>query len=273
MRANEDSTSRYTVPALARGLELLGHFSRQERELSGALLAKRTRWPRASVFRMLQTLEQAGFVERVGEGTNYKLGVAVLKLGFEYLSSMELTEYGLPILETLSQASGYSAHIVVRDGKEVVFVAKTQGRQALFHSIQVGARLPAHATVIGRVLLADISLQALEQLYAGDPMPRYSSTTPASVAALKAMVDAHASQGHGVSQGGYEPGISTVAAPVFDGKGQVCAAISITIPAGIIEATRVKLLSAQVRDAAHQLSARMRHMPSVPHANSYGPAK
>ena len=94
------------MPALARGLQLLGYFSRDDRELTGAQLARRTGWPRASVFRMLQTLEQAGFIERCGEGPVYKLGVAVLRLGFEYLASLELTEHGRPIIEALRDSAG-----------------------------------------------------------------------------------------------------------------------------------------------------------------------
>lgn len=89
---------RYTVPALQRGLDLLGQFSRQTPELTGADLARQMDLPRASVFRILHTLEKAGFVERVGETTSYKLSMGVLRLGFEYLASMELTEHGRPVI-------------------------------------------------------------------------------------------------------------------------------------------------------------------------------
>ena len=68
------SGDRYVVPALQRGMQLLGQFSRNERELTGAELSRRLDLPRASVFRLLQTLEQMGFVERVGDTASYKLG-------------------------------------------------------------------------------------------------------------------------------------------------------------------------------------------------------
>ena len=97
---------RYAVPALMRGLQLLTQFSRDEKELTGAELARRLGAPRASVFRLLHTLEQLGFVERVGEAPTFRLGVGVLRLGFEYLASMELTELGKPVLDTLRDATG-----------------------------------------------------------------------------------------------------------------------------------------------------------------------
>jgi DNA-binding IclR family transcriptional regulator len=262
--AQGDSTSRYTVPALARGLEILSFFTHERRILSGAQLAKMAQLPRASVFRMLQTLEQAGYVDRVGEpGTHpsYRLGVAVLRLGFEFLASMELTEQGRPVLESLSDASGYSSHIVVRDGRDVVIVAKALGRHATFHAIQVGARLPAHATVLGRVLMIGRSMQEIEQLYANIPMKAYTSSTPTTPQALKALVDEAQSAGYAMSQGGFESGISTIASPVFNEDKQVCAAVSITVLSSRIAEEKLPLLITQVRESAHLLTWRLQHTP------------
>ena len=80
MTDDTKNDDRYTVPALARGLQLLMQFNREERQLSGAELSRRLDLPRASVFRMLYTLEQGGFVEKADDGVSYKLGLAVLRL-------------------------------------------------------------------------------------------------------------------------------------------------------------------------------------------------
>jgi DNA-binding IclR family transcriptional regulator len=260
----KDSGSRYTVPALARGLEILSYFTHERRILSGAQLAKMAGLPRASVFRMLQTLEQAGYLDRVGEpGTHpsYRLGVAVLRLGFEFLSSMELTEQGRPVLESLSDACGHSSHIVVRDGRDVVVVAKALGRLATFHAIAVGARLPAHATVLGRVLMGGSTLAEIEQLYAHHTMKVYTPSTPSTTQALKALIDEAAEMGYAVSQGGFESGISTVAAPVFNEDKQICAAVSVTVLSARIPEDKLPLLITQVRESAHTLTWRMQHTP------------
>ena len=254
---------KYQVPALQRGMQLLGQFSRDERELTGAELSRRLDLPRASVFRLLQTLEQLGFVERVGDSTSYKLGIAVLRLGFEYLASMELTEHGRPIIDALCGATGLSAHLVVRDGREVVFVAKSAGRSFMFNSIQVGARLPAHATVLGRILLAGLSLAELDQLYAGVELQAFTPQTPTTLAALKNAIDADAQRGYGISQGGFESGISTIAAPVFDDRHKVTAAVSVTVPAQRVEPQLLEDYVTQVCLAATHLSQRISHMPPV----------
>lgn len=261
MNHGTSTDDRYAVPALMRGLTLLTQFSRDEKELTGAELARRLGAPRASVFRLLHTLEQLGFVERVGDAPTFRLGVGVLRLGFEYLASMELTELGMPVLDALRDATGFSAHLVVRDGIDAVFVAKAPGHQALFHSIQVGARLPVHATVVGRTLLAGMDLKALTDLLGTAPLKTYTAYTPATVKKLKALVDADLAQGYGVSQGGFETGISTIASAVRNQTGQVLAALSITVPAQTIAPTQLAQLTPQVCAAAAQLSDRMRHFP------------
>ncbi|GLS15514.1 IclR family transcriptional regulator [Hydrogenophaga electricum] len=253
---------RYTVPALQRGLQLLMQFSREDRELTGAELSRRLDLPRASVFRMLFTLEQGGFVERVGDGNSYKLGLAVLRLGFEYLASMELTEHGRPVIEELRDRCGYSAHLVVRDGRDVVFIAKAAGHNAMFHSIQVGARLPAHATVLGRLLLGNLDLAALRHLYPESPLPAYTTRTPTTLEQLKILIDLHRLDGYGVSQGGFETGISTIGAPVFNDRGEVAAAVSIAVPAQHVNETELPQLIEQVKGAAAQLTDRISHLPN-----------
>jgi DNA-binding IclR family transcriptional regulator len=261
-----DPASRYTVPALARGLEILGFFNREQPVLTGAQLAKLSGLPRTSVFRMLQTLEQAGYVDRIGPAgihPSYRLGLAVLRLGFEYLSSQELTELGRPVIESLSDTTGHTCHIVVRDGDEVVIVAKSLGRKATFHSIQVGARLPAHATVLGRVLLGGMSLVQLQDLYAHRPMISYTAMTPTTPEDLKALIDEAVTLGVGVSQGGFESGISTVAAPVHNAAGKIAAAIGVTVMASRIDPANLPSMIEQVKAAAQDLSWRLTHTHSA----------
>jgi DNA-binding IclR family transcriptional regulator len=245
---------RYLVPGLQRGLQLLAQFTRATPQLTGAELSRRMALPRASVFRILQTLEYMGFVERQSDNAHYRLSIGVLRLGFEYLASMELTEQGRPVLEALSAATGLSSHLVVRDGTEVVFVAKALGRASLFNSVQVGARLPAHATVLGRILLAKLSLSELVALYAGQSLVAFTPQTPTTLARLKQLAEQDLERGYGISESGFESGISSIAAPVFDGGNTIVAAVSVTIPASKIDAAQREEWIAQVLAATGKLS-------------------
>jgi DNA-binding IclR family transcriptional regulator len=248
---------RYTVPALQRGLQVLGLFNRENKQFTGAELAHLLDLPRASVFRILQTLEQGGFIERISDSSRYRLGVAVLRLGFEYLASMEITEHSRPVLDLLRDVTSYAAHLVVRDSKEVVIVAKAPGFAKLFNSIQIGARLPAHATVLGRVLMCKLPHQALTELYENAPLKQYTATTPTNLSDLSVMLRAIAENGYGLSEGGFETSISTIAAPVYGQLGEVTAAVSIAIPSSLIEASQKEFLISHVKNAAQQLTLRL----------------
>ncbi|QGZ59758.1 IclR family transcriptional regulator [Paraburkholderia acidiphila] len=257
--------STYLVPGLERGLRILAEFSAREPVLGAPELSRRIGIPRTTTFRLLQTLEALGFIERANGDRQYRLSVAVLRLGFEYLSSLELTDFGTPLLERLRDATGLSTHLLIRDGRDVVFVAKAQTREPMFSSVKVhvGTRLPAHATVHGQVLMGDLSLAELRTLYPEKQLERYTERTPATVADLYARVREFAQQGYAVSEASFETGISVVSAPVRDQSGRIVAALTATVPRSDIgEAERAPLVAA-VCAAALDLSARLNYRPAA----------
>ena len=256
----------YIVPGLERGLKILAEFSPREPVLGAPELSKRLKIPRTTVFRLLQTLESLGFLERADKDRNYRLGVAVLRLGFEYLSSLELTDLGLPIIETLRTSTGLTSHILIRDGRDVVFVAKAQSQEPIFSSVKVnvGTRLPAHATTHGHVLMGDLSLDELRALYPEPVLERFTRLTPETVEALYDMVRADAERGYAISQSSFERGISVVTAPVRNDTGRIVAVITTTIPRPEIDATLLDTgLVDKVRHAAAELSSRLNYRPAA----------
>lgn len=254
---SESDNDRYTVPGLERGLRILGEFSRQEPTLSAPELARRLGVPRSTVFRLLVTLENMGFIERTPDGRSHRLGLAVLRLGFEYLSSLGMVELGRPLLETLRDSTGYSASLVVRDAREVVYLHRSAPRSPFATTVAVGTRLPAHATVLGHVLLGDLSLAALRSLYPEPHLETHSAFTPTTARNLFDVVQRTRERGWVLAEAYFEAQICTVAAPVRDDSGHVVAAIGLTVPGVGIAAELREALVAQVVGAAQQLSARL----------------
>lgn len=261
-QAEDDSAERYTVPGLERGLRLLCEFSRHEKYLSAPELAKRLAVPRSTVFRLLTTLERLGFVERSEGGRDYRLGMAVLRLGFEYLASLELTEIGRPLLERLRDEIDYSTVLVVRDGRSIVYVAKSTTPPPFVSTVNVGTRLPAHATVLGRVLLQDLTLPQLRELYPEEHLQVYSENTPHTVLDLFNLVQRDRERGYVQEEGFFERGIATVAAAVRDHSGRVVAALGATIPEPRIAVERLDSIVGHVRASAEELSRLLDHAPS-----------
>ncbi|MDR0259334.1 MAG: IclR family transcriptional regulator [Comamonas sp.] len=260
---SETGADKYVVPALERGLRLLQEFGRDSRTLGAPELARRLELPRATVFRMLNTLEGMGFLERVDGGTEYRLGMAVLRLGFEYLSSLELTELGQPLIARLCDDISYPCNIVVRDNRSIIYVAKVTPQSPLASSVRVGTRLPAHGTVLGRVLMGDLSLAELRALYPEEHLEAFTANTPKTVVDLFHLVEADRERGYVLGEGFYEASISTIAAPVRDHSGRIVAALGTTIPAPHVSPAKVEELVERVLATAHELSGLLNYRPQA----------
>jgi DNA-binding IclR family transcriptional regulator len=172
----------------------------------------------------------------------------------------------LPIIEALRTATGLTSHILIRDGRDVVFVAKAQSQEPIFSSVKVnvGTRLPAHATTHGHVLMGDLSLGELRALYPEPVLARFTRLTPETVEALYDMVRADVERGYAISQSSFERGISVVTAPVRNDTGRIVAVITITIPRPEIDAALLETgLVDKVRHAAAELSSRLNYRPGA----------
>ncbi|MDH1262511.1 IclR family transcriptional regulator [Pseudomonas sp. GD03944] len=259
----KEHQDKYIVPGLERGLLLLCEFSRQNRTLTAPELARRLSLPRSTIFRLLTTLETMGFVTR--SGNEYRLGMSVLRLGFEYLASLELTELGQPLLARLCDHLNYPSNLVVRDGRSIVYVAKVSPPSVFSSAVTVGTRLPAHATVLGRILLTDLSLTELRELYPEEHLEQHSHCTPKTVLELFDLVQADRLRGYVSGEGFFESTISSIAAPVRDASGHVVAALGLTIPTVQIGHINFVNLLNQVRNSAAELSQLLDYTPNAGH--------
>jgi DNA-binding IclR family transcriptional regulator len=252
---------RYNVPGLERGLRLLQLFDRARRYLTAAEMARALAIPRSTAFRLAQTLEFLGFLER--EGDRYRVGAAVLRLGFEYIASLDVTEFARPLIERLRDETALSAQLVIRDGREVVVALKASPPSTFASNVTVGTRLPAHATILGRVLLGDADDQKLRALYPEATLPQISAQSPRTLAELKRLVAADRARGYAVSESFFEQGISAVAAPVRDDSGRIVAAVSVTAQRPSLEprALRERLI-ARVLGTAVELSRQLNYRPA-----------
>jgi DNA-binding IclR family transcriptional regulator len=127
--------------------------------------------------------------------------------------------------------------------------------------VTVGTRLPAHATVLGRVLLEDLSLVQLRALYPEDPLESFSPSTPTTVEQLFQMVQSDRQRGFVLSEGFFEANISTIAAPVRNHAGHIVAALGATVPASRIEAGRIEEMVQRVRATAESISGLLDYAP------------
>jgi DNA-binding IclR family transcriptional regulator len=245
---------KYVVPALAQGLAILSLFSRRRSTITPPEIAQELNLPRSTVFRLLHTLQMMGFVQKEDDERHFKLGPAVLSHGFEYLASLDIVEAAQPILQRLRDETGLSAHMAVRDGREIVYVARYPARTTISSTVNIGTRFPVHATVMGRMMICDFGDAQLRELFPGDPLPRFSEQTPVTLDELKGILAGDRTRGYAVSQSFFERGVSSVAAPVRDGMGHIVAVINITAVDAYID---LEAMHGPLKDAVLRASAQI----------------
>ncbi len=239
-------TGKYIVPALAQGLAALSLFSRDRVRLTAPDIAQELGLPRTSVFRMLHTLEAMGFVRREEDERHFRLGSALLGSGFAYLASLDFIEVAQSVLQNLRDKLDMSVHMAIRDGRDIVYVSRYAAQTTVRSSVTIGTRFPAHATIMGRMLLLDLSDFGLRELFPFEPFEKYSDQTPLTLAALTALLSGDRERGYAATQSFFERGVSSVAAPVRNSSGAIAAAINVTSVDAYVDPA---LMEGRVKDA------------------------
>jgi DNA-binding IclR family transcriptional regulator len=259
---NHDS---YFVPGLKRGLNVLEALAAAERSLGVSEIAERLSLTRSSVFRLIYTLRYMGFLEPVGGTKEFRLGGRVLNIGFAYLASLDIIELARPELELLRDRTNVSTHLAIRDHCEVLYLCCVQTRTGFFSNMNVGTRLPAHATPMGWLLLSDLTNRELAAVFAGRDLQPLTRLTPRTIPDLSVRIAECVACGHVISRGIMEPGGSSIAAPVFDKSGRVVAAIDISGPDSAFDLEGIQSRYVpEVTAAALHISMRLGYVPQRP---------
>lgn len=261
--SDDGKDDRYLVPGLMRGIEILRLFNRSRPLLTAPVIAKELGIPRTTVFRLAQTLEHLGLLERVDGGNSYRLALGVLSLGFEYLAALDIAQIAQPFLEKLRDEVGHPVHLVLRDHHHVVVVFKAAGHSAFAGSLSIGARLPAHATVLGRVILADLDEAEIRALYPqGAGLQAHSRQTPTDLERLLTILAEDRKRGFAISDSFFESGISALALPVRDASGKAVASFNVSMAAGGMKSFDADLIE-RARRTAEDISRALNYSPAT----------
>lgn len=213
------------VLSLARGLRVIESFEGHQEGRSIVEISQSTDLSRASIRRILLTLQLLGYVEKSRQV--YRLKTQVLRLGFSFLSSSSVVEAARPVLERITDQLHESSSMSMLDAGEIVYVARSAASRVLAAGLSVGSRLPAYCTSMGRVLLASLPDAEL-QAYLHQLKPRaYTPKTIVRVSQLKKAILAARRDGYAVVDEELEAGLRSIAVPVFTRSKHVVAAINV----------------------------------------------
>lgn len=217
------------VQSLQRGLAVIRAFDAEHPDLTLSDVARATGLPRAAARRFLLTLVELGYV-RVDD-RRFRLTPRVLDLGHAYLSSLTLPEIALPYLRDLVAEIRESSSLCVLDGHHVVYVARVPADRIMSVSISVGTRFPAFATSLGRVLLAGQPSAWLHDYLEQADLTPLTRRTVATNEGLAAEIERTRAQGWAIVDQELEEGVRSLAAPIHDARGEVVAAINMSVHA------------------------------------------
>src|ERR1700741_5036540 len=184
-RKRASAPGLYIAPPVQRAVRLIRHVAEGNPVLNMIETAKTLKINRTTLLRLLHTLEAEGFVERRPSGAGFQVGLSLLEVGARALFSQDLVQVAVPGLTELSGKLQLSAPLGVLDGTDVLYLVRRTPNTPLASNIRVGSRLPAHATTMGRMLLAYMTPIDIERLYAGRALQRFSEHTSTSLTDLR----------------------------------------------------------------------------------------
>jgi IclR family pca regulon transcriptional regulator len=216
------------VTALARGLSVMMALSEKRRRISIAQVSHITGIPRAAARRSLHTLVKLGFVA-MDEANLFYLRPRILSLSHSYLSASPLAMLSQPILDKLGEETGESCSLAVLDSDEIVYLARSSASRVISPSLNVGRRIPAYCTSIGRILLAHLPQPELESYLENTRLRAYTEHTVTDREELRAILLEARTSGYAFSREQIEPRLSSLAVPVRDASGQYVAGINVLL--------------------------------------------
>ncbi|QXJ22387.1 helix-turn-helix domain-containing protein [Actinomadura graeca] len=226
------------IDSVEKAFRVLEAFSAEHPSLTVSEAAELTGLSRATARRILLTCVRLGYAEP--DDRRFRLLPRVLRLGYGYLASLPMWERAQPHMRRLADEVRESCSAATLDGEEIVYVARAPAKRSMSIVLNVGSRLPAYPTSMGRVLLAALPEDGLRG-YLGavrlEPLTSHTITDPGALAEELGKVR---EQGFALVDGEREEGVRSAAAPVRDGSGAVIAAINVAANAGRVTVAELR---------------------------------
>lgn len=255
----EKGANQYRIESLAKGLQVLKLFDENVVSLRLRDICDRTGIPMPTAFRIVSTLEEDGFLDRSPDG-NLQPGLSVLTLGSAALRGSSLVQVSERPLRHLAEVTGETVNLGTLVGDQVLYLARLRNADLVTANVQVGSTLPAVYTSMGKLLLAGLSAEELDErlaghAFSGDAGPNAVTTR----AELDARLELIREQGYSIQDQELAQGLRSVSVAVYGRGPSPVAAINIAVASSRhdVESLRGTLLS-QLQAAAADISTRLK---------------
>lgn len=257
--AEQAKPSKYPVPSVHRAFRLLEILSDNLSGLGVSELARQTGWPKSSVYNILATLAQDGFIVRDPENGRYRMTVKLFTISGAVVDGVDIREIAYPLMTELSRATGETVNLGMMDGAQAIYVETIAGKGTIRVNTWPGKRLPIHRTALGKALVAELPEGELKSIVEQGGLTRSTPNTLTKLKDLRLDLLRVRKRGYAIDDEEDEIGMRCVGVPVRNFRGQVVAAISVTGIARRMPMKEIPELAKTMISTANLISKQLGH--------------
>jgi len=256
--ATRKDKSEYIIQAVSHALDLLEQFHDEVDELGVTELSKRLKLHKNNVFRLLATLESRGYIEQNKATENYRLGLKALELGQTFIKQMGLLRQAKVILERLVSECNETSYVAIFKEGHIVYLDVVETDLTVRVVSRVGTRLPAYCTAAGKIHMAFMSEEEIDELLPQRELKQFTPNTFSDREELKKALVEVAEKGYAIDNEELDVGVRCVAGPIRDYTRRIVGAVSVSGPSMRFSDERMeKEIVPLVLQAAEDLSTRL----------------
>lgn len=256
MRKKEKT--EYKILVVDQALNVLEQFLESHAELGLSDLSTRLNLQKNKVFRILATLENRGYIERNAKHETYRLGLKNLRLCQNFMNSMGLIRHARPVLETILEKCKETSYVSVMNDFDIIYLSAVESELPVRVVPRVGSRLPFYCTEAGKVLAANMSLEAFRENIKTKTLKQFTSNTICDPDELFEQLRNTARIGYAVDNEELEVGVRCIGAPIRDYKKNIIGAVSVSGPSMRFSQERMEHeIIPLVKEAADEISMKL----------------
>ena len=216
------------VQSVERTLSILEVLSDYENGLGITEISEKVNLHKSTVHRLLSTLMVKGYVQQNEDTNRYKLTLKLFELGSKKVEKMNIVTAARPLLQELMEKTNEVIHLVVREGTEIVYIAKVESQNPIRMYSRIGKRSPVYCTAVGKSMLSHMTDNEVELIWNNSHIEKLTENTVIDYEKFKENLSIIRKQGYAIDEQENEIGIRCIGTSILDYNGHVCGAISIS---------------------------------------------
>lgn len=245
-----------SVQSIERALDIIEALAVKEEGIGLTDLADCTGLHKSTAYRIISTLVKRGYIEKTHDG-NYKIGLKLIEAVSCYINSLELQTEARPYVAQITAHLGLTSHLGVLDGDKVVYIEKMDVVSSVKMYSQIGLRMHAYCSSLGKCLLANYSKEQLYAIMGNAGFTRFTPNTITGIDELYREINKVRKQGWAMDDGEYEEDHRCIGAPIYDYRGDIIAAISASGDKSLLTDDKIEDVAAYVKKTALEISKGM----------------